>query len=103
MLLARAFSAKDKAVKLIILLACQATLDCESGDMTAVYEQGLALALPWRDDEARDVIDLYRFVEGVDLMAPESYAHSDLCMRARFVCAQRETGKHQTFASRTFT
>ncbi|HEY5279871.1 MAG TPA: putative 2OG-Fe(II) oxygenase [Pseudolabrys sp.] len=69
---ARAFFSSDRLAELVAL--CDAHLAGQSGHTSAIYWKAVALARAGRDEEARAVLRLDRFVEVTTVPAPSGYA-----------------------------
>ena len=56
---------------------CRAALERDPGHTRARYELAVAFAMLGRSEQARQLIDLDRFIEVIDLAPPESYATAE--------------------------
>lgn len=58
----------------VVVPFCRAALERDPGHTRARYELAVAFAMLGRSEQARQLIDLDRFIEVIDLAPPESYA-----------------------------
>jgi Putative 2OG-Fe(II) oxygenase/Tetratricopeptide repeat len=61
----------------IMVPFCRAALERDPGHTRARFELAVAFAMLGRSEEARQLIDLDRFIEVIDLAPPESYATAE--------------------------
>ncbi len=61
----------------IMVPFCRAALERDPGHTRARYELAVAFAMLGRCEEARQLIDLNRFIEVIDLAPPETYATAE--------------------------
>jgi Flp pilus assembly protein TadD len=66
----------------VMIPFCRAALEREPGHTRARYELAVAFAMLGRSEQARQLIDLDRFVRVIDLAPPESYATAERFMNA---------------------
>ena len=61
----------------IMIPFCQAALEQDPGHSRARYELAVAFAMLGRSEQARQLLDLDRFVKVIDLAPPDSYATAE--------------------------
>jgi Putative 2OG-Fe(II) oxygenase/Tetratricopeptide repeat len=61
----------------IMIPICQAALEHEPGHTQALYELALAFMSVGRSEEARDLMDINRFVTVIKVCTPQTYANAE--------------------------